>query len=63
MDITEEIREEEAMSRNIKSKRIKKGVIQQIQKIQRNSKVKKYLNHRWINLNQKYDYSVTFIAN
>ena len=53
MDITEEIREQEAMSGKIKSQRIKKGVIQQIQKIQRNLKVKKYLNHNWINLIQK----------
>ena len=52
MDITEEIREEETMSGNIKSQRIKKGVILQKQKIQRNLKVKKDLNHHWINLIQ-----------
>ena len=53
MDITEEIREEETMSGNIKITENKKGVIQQKQKIQRNIKVKKDLNHRWINLIQK----------
>ena len=41
MDIKEEIRQEEAMSGNIKFTENKKGVIQQIQKIQRNIKVKK----------------------
>ena len=50
MDITEEIREEETMSGNIKITENKKGVIQQKQKIQRNLKVKKDLNHRWIRL-------------
>ena len=53
MDITEEIREEKTMSGNIKITEKKKRVIQQEQKIQRNLKVKKYLNHRWINLIQK----------
>ena len=48
MDITEEIREEGKMSGNIKSQIIKKGVIQQKQKIWINLKVKKDLNHRWI---------------
>ena len=41
MDITEEIREEEKMSGNIKSQIIKKGVIQQKQKIRINLKIKK----------------------
>ena len=30
--------------------------------VQINLKVKKYLNHRWINLIQKYDNNVTFIT-
>ena len=50
MDITEEIKEEETMIRNIKTT---ENVIQQKQKIQRNLKVKKDLNHRWINLIKK----------
>ena len=54
MDITEEIREEITMSGNKKKyQRIKQGMIQQKQKIHRNLKVKKYLNHRRINLIQK----------
>ena len=53
MDITEEIREEEAMSEKLKIVDNKKRVIQQIQKYHRNLKVKKYLNHRWINSIQK----------
>ena len=53
MDITEEIREEVTMSGNIKKYRIKQGMIQQKQNIQRNLKVIKDLNHRWINLIQK----------
>ena len=53
VDITEEIREDETMSGNIKITENKKGMIQQKQKIQRNLKVKKDLNHRWINLIQK----------
>ena len=53
MDITEEIREEEAMSGKLKITGNKKGVIQQVQKNQRNLKEKKYQNHHWINLNPK----------
>ena len=53
MDIIEDIREEVTMIGNIKTTENKKGVIQQKQKIQINIKVKKYLNHRWINLIQK----------
>ena len=41
MDMTKEIREEETMSGNIKTQRLKKGVIQQKQKIQINLKEKK----------------------
>ena len=46
MDIIEEIREEETMRGNLKITENKKGMIQKKQKIQRNLKVKKYLNHR-----------------
>ena len=53
MDITEEIREEEAMSGKLKITENKKGVIQQIQKNQRNLRFKKYLNHHWIKMIQK----------
>ena len=53
MDIIEEIIEEVTMSGNIKITENKKGIIQQKQKIQRNLKLKKDLNHRWINLIQK----------
>ena len=53
MDITEEIREEESMSGKLKTTENKKGVIQQIQKNQRNLKVKKDQNHHWINLIKK----------
>ena len=52
MNITEEIREEEAMSRKLKITENKKGVMQQIQKHQKNLKVKKDLNHRWIKMIQ-----------
>ena len=53
MDITEQIKEEVTMSGNIKKHRIKQGMIQQKQKIQRNLKVIKDLNHFWISLIQK----------
>ena len=53
MDIPEEIREEEAMIGKLETTEKKNGVIQQLQKNQRNLKVKNDLNHRWINLTQK----------
>ena len=53
MDITEEIREEEAMSGKLKITENKKGVIQQIQKNQRNLKVKKISEPSLDKLNPK----------
>ena len=53
VDIVKEIIEEDAMIRKLKSQREQEVAIQQIQTHQRNLKVKKDLNHRWIKLIKK----------
>ena len=53
MDITEEIREEEAMNGKLKITENKKGVIQQVQKNQRNLKGKKIRTILGLTLIQK----------
>ena len=53
MDITEQIREEEKMRVKLKITENKRGGAKKKRKIQRNIKVKKYLNHRGINIIQR----------
>ena len=52
MDITEEIREEETMSKNIKITENKTGDDSTETENSEKTKSKKDLNHRWINLIQ-----------
>ena len=52
MDITEEIREEEAMSRKLKIKENTKGGDTTDTETPEKSKIKKYLNHCWIKMIQ-----------
>ena len=53
MDITEQIREEEAMSGRLKITENTKGGDTTDTETPEKSKSKKYLNHRWIKMIQK----------
>ena len=53
MDITEEIREEEAMSEKLKTTENKKGGDTTDTETPEKTKSKKDLNHRWIKMTQK----------
>ena len=62
MDITEDIKEEETMSRDIKITENTKGGDSTETEHSEKSKRKKDLNHRRIKIIQKYDNNVTFIT-